>query len=147
MKKICCLALAILVLCMFIPQAMGESGFSVSYVTPGGVSEERLTDADVMTRITAKKGGSIELKLSNAGEGRTLYLEWFTLPKDAVLTQYDDGNTQIESIRFASPTRYTEEIPVDPACVRIVLAAKSADLTVSSMYVSTQAPEIGRAHV
>lgn len=140
MKRIVCILLAALMLIPFISYAAGEDGFTVSYKTPEGQPEIRLSDADVMTRMTVKKGKLIELTMSDAGAGRTLYLEWYTLPKDAVVEQYDAGGKVIASVPFVSTTRYHEEIPVDAACRKIALKAKGDACTVSTMFVSDQAP-------
>ena len=140
MKRIWCILLAMLLVAFAIPYAADADSFTVTYKTPEGQPEIRLSDADVMTRMTVKKGKLLELTMSDAGAGRTLYLEWYTLPKDAVVEQFDAGGKVISSIPFASPTRYREEIPVDAACKRIALKAKGEACTVSTMFVSETAP-------
>ena len=93
-----------------------------------------------MTRLTLNRWQKLTLTMSNAGEGRKLYLEWFSLPTDAVIEQFDTKNALLNTVSFASPDRYAEEIPIDPACVKITLSAQGAECTVSTFYVSDQAP-------
>ncbi len=140
MKRVWCILLALLMIALMIPYAAGDGSFSVTYKMPGGQPESRLSDADVMTRLTVKKGKSVELALSDAGAGRTLYLEWYKLPKDAVLEQLDGGGKLIRSYPFVSPSRYAEEIPLDAFCKKIVLKAKAADCSVSTLLVSETKP-------
>ncbi|MBR6040763.1 MAG: hypothetical protein IKP38_09825, partial [Clostridia bacterium] len=140
MKRLGCFLLALLMICLHISTAAGENGFTVSYAIPGGQPESRLTDADVMTRLTLNRWQKLTLTMSNAGEGRKLYLEWFSLPTDAVIEQFDTKNALLNTVSFASPDRYAEEIQIDPACVKITLSAQGAECTVSTFYVSDQAP-------
>lgn len=92
MKRIWCILLAMLLVAFAIPYAADADSFTVTYKTPEGQPEIRLSDADVMTRMTVKKGKLVELTMSDAGAGRTLYLEWYKLPKDAVVEQFDAGD-------------------------------------------------------
>lgn len=142
MKRIGCFLLAMLFVCLCMPYASGEDSFTVKYAMPKDQPAERLTDADVMTRVTIYRSQEIALNLSDAGVGRTLYLEWFSLPENAVVAQHDAEGKQLDSRTFASPERYAEEIPVDPACVKITVAPNGTDsCTVSTFYVSEQKPE------
>jgi LmbE family N-acetylglucosaminyl deacetylase len=128
-------------ICVLLPSAAAENGFTVTYTIPGGKPEERLLDADVMTRLTLLRMQRLEMTLSNAGAGRTLYLEWFTLPENAAIEQYSASNELLGSTAFVRPSRYAETIPVDPVCERIVLAANGAECTVSTLFVSDKEPE------
>lgn len=141
MKKIVCFLITCLMICVLLPSAAAENGFTVTYTIPGGKPEERLLDADVMTRLTLLRMQRLEMTLSNAGAGRTLYLEWFTLPENAAIEQYNASNELLGSTAFVRPSRYAETIPVDPACERIVLAANGAECTVSTLFVSDKEPE------
>ena len=140
MKRIGCILLAVLLLGLTVSFASGDEGFSVTYRMPNGQPDSRLTDADVMTRLTVYQSQKIELQLSNAGEGRTLYLEWFSLPANAAVEQYGAGGERLSVSTFQMPDRYAEEIPVDAACTRIVLAPSGSDCVVSTLFVSEEAP-------
>ncbi|MBQ6234580.1 MAG: hypothetical protein IJK54_01560, partial [Clostridia bacterium] len=144
MKRFGCILLALLMICLHIPTAAGEDGFTVTYAIPGGQPESRLTDADVMTRLTLSSSQKLTLTTSNAGEGRTLYLEWFSLPNHVVVEQYSAKDALLSTVDFTSPGRYAEEIPVDPACVKITLSTVGSECTVSTFYVSDQTPEPDR---
>ena len=140
MKRIGCILLTVILVCLCLPVA-GADGFTVTYATPDKQPESRLTDTNAMTRITVNRSRKIELSMSKAGAGRTLYLEWFTLPEDAVLEQYGAGNKLLSSVSFAGTDRYAETVPVDEACVKLVLKPGAVACTVSTMFVSDREPE------
>lgn len=141
MKKTLCFLFVCVMLCMIAPLATADEDFTVTYQIPKGKPESRLSDADVMTRVTLPRSQKIELVLSNAGSGRTLYLEWFTLPKGADITQFNESGEMINSFAISDSNRYAETIPLDPSCVRIALEATASDCIISTLFVSDQAPE------
>ena len=132
-KKAICLLLGLLTVCMCIPLSVGDSALSVTYVMPNERKEDALLDTDVMTRVTVKHGSNITMKLSHAGEGRTVYLEWFSIPEDAEL--------QIAVTEFRKPDEYVSKVSLDANCVKAVLAAKKADCSVSSLFIKEGAPD------
>ena len=88
MKRLFCILLALCTVCLCVPLAAGEDSFTAAYAIPGKQPESRLTDFDVMTRITVKRNKPITVTLSGAGEGRAAYIDWFTLPEDAELNSW-----------------------------------------------------------
>ena len=140
MKRMFCFLLALCTVMLCVPPAAGEDVFTVSYAIPGKQPDSRLTDFDVMTRITVKRNKPITVTLSNAGEGRTAYLDWFTPPEDAELKQLDAGGKELTVTPFEASEAYSEAIPLDANCVKLVLNAKKADCTVSTLIVSESEP-------
>lgn len=141
MKKAICILLCLLTLVLYIPVAYGESAFSVTYVMPAGREEDVLLDADVMTRVTIKRGAGITLKLSNAGAGRTAYIEWFSVPKDAELQQYNADNKLIASTAFQNPDAFRASVLLDAQCVKAMLVTGKEDCTVSTLFVTDTLPD------
>ncbi len=140
MKRVLCILLCLIMVGLCLPLASGDSTLTVSYAMPDGRNESVLKDADVMTRVTVRKNANITLKFA-AGAGRTAYLEWFSLPEDAELQQFDADNKQISAVAFRSPDAYAAAIPLDTNCAKLVLAAKKTECTVSTLFVSESAPD------
>ena len=143
-KKWICMLLCLITVGLCLPHASGDSALSVSYAMPNGRSEQTLLDADVMTRVTVKRGQNITLKFA-AGEGRTAYIEWFALPEDAELQQLDAGGKQIKTTAFQNPEAYAAAIPLETNCAKLALAAKKAECTVSTLLVTDGAPDAAYA--
>ena len=141
MKKTICILLCLLTVCLCLPLASGDAAPTVTYVMPKGRTEQVLLDTDVMTRVTVKNGASITLTLSHAGAGRTAYIEWFSIPADAELQQYDAGNKKIAVTSFRNPDAYQTTVPLDEQCVKVVLAAKKAEYTVSTLFIAEGSPD------
>ena len=126
MKKAISVMLCMLTILLYTPVVRADSALTVTYDMPTGRSEDVLLDTDAMTRVTVKHGTEIAVKLSNAAEGRTAYIEWFTVPKDAVLQQYDAANKLIASIAFAEPDGYFSTVALDAGCTKVTLGAENA---------------------
>ena len=136
MKKAISVMLCMLTILLYTPVVRADSALTVTYDMPTGRSEDVLLDTDAMTRVTVKHGTEIAVKLSNAAEGRTAYIEWFTVPKDAVLQQYDAANKLIASIAFAEPDGYFSTVALDAGCTKVTLGAVKGECTVSTLLVS-----------
>ena len=77
MKKVVCVILACLLLALPV---LGGADAAVSYDIPGDRPAARLTDADVMTRMTIDRGASLTATLHTPCDGEKLYLVWYEQP-------------------------------------------------------------------
>lgn len=140
-KKAICVLLCLIMACLCLPYAVGETALGVTYAVPNGRSESVLLDHDVMTRITVKQNANITLTLSRAGAGRTAYIEWFSIPKDAELIQYDASNKAIGSTRFQLPDAYACAVSLDEQCAKLTLRAQKAEYSISTLFVAEGEPD------
>ncbi len=136
MKRIVSLLLLLL---LILPTAaatsQAETALSVSYTIPNDRDASRLTDAKVTTRLSVERGDRITLTVDTAGAGRNLYLEWYTLPDEARLRQYDAQRQLLSETAYASPTAYCEVQPLDDACTTVELYAVQA-YTIATLLVT-----------
>ena len=140
MKKSVSILLCILLLLLAVPIAGGAEEITVSYSIPKDRPAERLTDDDVMTRITIDAKSSIQLTADAALDGYTLYLVFYESPHDAVVTFYDaKGNSLLQTMLSDPETLYLQ-LYVPGGCTKIELKANKS-CTVSTMFVSDTAPD------
>lgn len=133
-RGICCILCAVVLLTSLGLPIQAAETQTATYVLPREVPSERLTDTSVMTRITVEPRDEIRLQLGTTGTGRTLYLEWFTLPSDAVVIQLDADGAVIAE-QQADETRYWETVAVADACTEICLFANE-EYCISTMLVT-----------
>ncbi|MDO4544385.1 MAG: hypothetical protein Q4C01_07525, partial [Clostridia bacterium] len=101
MKKTVSILLVILLLLPFralsnAQQADGDISSECSYTfSKGGDYTERMTDQNVMSRLTLSEGSYIEVSLSKGGAW--LFFEWYELPAEYAVYEYDaQGNALLE---------------------------------------------------
>ena len=133
MKRKVALLLALLLSVSLVPAAKAETE-GVQYRIPGNRPAERLTDGDVMTRITVDTGEQITLTLPHPASGEALYLTWFEQPAETMLIQYDQGGVVIQRDTLTRPEPYSI-FPLAEGCTSLSLYAVSS-YTVSGMVVS-----------
>ena len=143
-KKAFCIVLCVILAVLCSPFSVGEPELYVRYAMPEGRSENVLTDADVMTRVTVRAGSGLVLTLSGAGEGCAAYLEWFSIPQDARLEQFDADGVLLDTTVFQSPDAYAHRIPLNARCAKLILSSGKTDCTVSTLFVARDASDAGR---
>ncbi len=137
MKRALCILLALLLLPL--PAVFAEGAEDV-WSIPKDRPAERLTDSDVMTRITVPMGQSIRLHLQKTGG--TLYLAWYEIPKSpALLKQFDADGTVLSTDPVGKEGEYYVSVPLSEQCAALSLEAKNAAYTVSTLFVSADAPD------
>lgn len=127
------LLLVLLLAVSFVPAASAEET-AVTCKTPAGEPAERLTDDNVLSRVTVPRNGQLTLSFT-PGEEQSLYVVWYSLPAAVTLEQYSAAGKKIGSENIV-PASYYESYALDSGCASVVLkAAPKIPFTVSTLRV------------
>ncbi len=134
-KAIFCFVLALLLTLPLAPVVQGaEAGEEVTdqcvYTLPARVPAERLTDDNLLTRLTVRTYQTLSVSLP-ACERPSLYCTWFTRPGKVTLTQLDEAGQKISTTDI-SPAAPFERYELDLACRRVDMTARE-NWTVSTL--------------
>lgn len=126
MKRfLCILLLTLLLLSYGGVSALAEGGEELSasciYTFPKeGEYLTRMTDNNVMSRLTVAAGKAITVELPKGGV--TLYIEWYALPTAYSLVEYDAAGEQLSEAQRSAGS-YVETFLLNAACVKVKLTA------------------------